>query len=457
MRFILSHAAADPGRVVIIIDICVAFMHARSDENLVVRVPQDIQGTTRFWRLKAAINGTRKASQLWQDHSAEKVMEMGFVRNDINPCIFHHPNYDFQLEQHGDDFLGSGMREHALVLKEKFEGAFLCKKIEILSNNAEDSNKGHFLKRIITVDDSGWHLELDPRYSESLIARAGVEQGKAMVTPGSKEQNREPGPELNRQGQREFRGGGGVAQYMAEHRLDVAYSTKEVLRDGHCPGENSWKKLKRVARYVKGRQRCVLHFHWQDLPTIIVGMVDSDWAGDPKTRCSTSSGVARLGKHLLRHWCASQATISLSSGEAEAKGITKGCVELLYIQNLLAQQGYPMGLEIQTDSSAAKGCMNRLGTGKRMKHLEVQTLWVQQLVKNNTIAITKISAFENLADILTKYVSNDWLTKAMNCLGYEFINDECKNIDHGYGKIESSEQECTEEADGLEELLNCLS
>lgn len=64
IRWLLSVAASDMDLVVVIIDISVAFMHARSNEEIVVKVPKDIASKFGHWLLKAAINGTRRASQL---------------------------------------------------------------------------------------------------------------------------------------------------------------------------------------------------------------------------------------------------------------------------------------------------------------------------------------------------------------------------------------------------------
>ena len=44
---------------VLVVDISVAFMHARTDEEIYVKVPSDIR-SSKFWRRKAALNGTRK-------------------------------------------------------------------------------------------------------------------------------------------------------------------------------------------------------------------------------------------------------------------------------------------------------------------------------------------------------------------------------------------------------------
>ena len=76
---------------------------------------------------------------------------------------------------------------------------------------------------------------------------------------------------------------------MTEQRIDIAFSTKEIMREAAGPTTASKTKWKRIARYLKGRQRCVLNFPWVGkLDDVIHVTVDADWAGNPKTRCSTS-------------------------------------------------------------------------------------------------------------------------------------------------------------------------
>ena len=72
------------------------------------------------------------------------------------------------------------------------------------------------------------------------------------------------------------------------------------------------------------------------LDDVILVTVDADWSGDPKTRSSTSGGVFAIGPCLtVRHWSVTQATVSLSSAESEAKAITMGCIEALYVKHLM--------------------------------------------------------------------------------------------------------------------------
>ena len=56
---------------ILVIDISVECMHARTDEEIYVKVLAGIK-SSRIGRLKAAVNGTRKASRHWQESSSDK-------------------------------------------------------------------------------------------------------------------------------------------------------------------------------------------------------------------------------------------------------------------------------------------------------------------------------------------------------------------------------------------------
>ena len=51
---------------------------------------------------------------------------------------------------------------------------------------------------------------------------------------------------------------------------------------------------------------------------------------------------------------------------------------------------------------------DRSGLGK-VRHIEVNQLWLQEKVRNKEIELRKVSGLENLADALTKFVSADIL------------------------------------------------
>ena len=116
--------------------------------------------------------------------------------------------------------------------------------------------------------------------------------------------------------------------------------------------------------------------------------------------------------------------MSLSSAESEAKAITKGCIEALYVKHLLEQQtARTFKIEVWTDSSSDNPITQRLGPGRRAKHLEVQTMWVQQLNKLGLISMNKLGTLENVADMMTKHAPREVLDKLAGMMGYSFSGE----------------------------------
>ena len=105
--------------------------------------------------------------------------------------------------------------------------------------------------------------------------------------------------------------------------------------------------------------------------------MDSDYAGCPRTRKSTSGGCIMRGTHLIRSWSSTQKAISLSSGEAELYAMVKGVGVGIGVQQLMTDLSVEGGLRVHTDSSAAKGICKRVGLGTQ-RHIAVNSLWVQE-------------------------------------------------------------------------------
>ena len=149
IKYLLAKAASCKDFGILVVDISVAFMHARTDEEVYVKVPSGIK-SSKYWKLKAAVNGTRKASKHWQEYSSDRlVTNMLFQQNDINPCIYKRFCDVLDLEQDGDDFLMCGVTRSLEKLTEEFNRNFLVKKFEIVSLKPEHQSETHFLKRLM--------------------------------------------------------------------------------------------------------------------------------------------------------------------------------------------------------------------------------------------------------------------------------------------------------------------
>ena len=133
---------------------------------------------------------------------------------------------------------------------------------------------------------------------------------------------------------------------------------------------------------------------------MIEGYSDSDWAGDPRSRRSTSGGGIRLGSNLITHWSRTQSCIALSSGEAELNAMLKTACEGLQVMHIMSEVGEDLRLSLKGDSSASHGTLQRLGIG-RIKHLQTRQLWLQERMREGEVAISKIPRAINWADLLT--------------------------------------------------------
>ena len=107
-----------------------------------------------------------------------------------------------------------------------------------------------------------------------------------------------------------------------------------------------------------------------------------------------------------------QATISLSSGEAELHGIAMGCSQSLGIQSLMRDLGWDLKLRVFSDATAAIGIALRKGLG-RIRHLDCTDLWIQDTIRSGRISLEKVLGTSNPADILTKYVEKKALDMAL--------------------------------------------
>ena len=108
------------------------------------------------------------------------------------------------------------------------------------------------------------------------------------------------------------------------------------------------------------------------------------------------------GTHAVKSWSSTQASVALSSGEAEFNGVVRGAGLGLGYQSLLRDLGANIGRRVWTDSSAAIGICNRQGPGK-LRHFDTHTLWIQQAVRSKRVDLRKVSGEVGPADLFTKH------------------------------------------------------
>ena len=304
------------------------------------------------------------------------MVEVGFKRGVASGCLFHHPGRDLQVVVYGDDFTIVGACADIDWFQAEMEGKYAITNRGRLGSSQEDEKYMILLNRVIRwVDGIGLEIEADPRQGERLVAQLGMTGSNPVSTPGVKATVQEleaDEPICDARG-KVFQGGSARSNYVGPDRPETQFATKECCRRMSQPTEVSMEALKRIARFFEGRPRLVMSMRFEE-PQPIDIYVDSDYAGCPRTRKSTSGGCVMLGSHLIKSWSSTQNNaISLSSGEAELYAIVKGIGTGIGIQQYMVDLGLNAELRVHTDSAAAQGICKRVGLGTQ-RHIAVNSL-----------------------------------------------------------------------------------
>ena len=96
--------------------------------------------------------------------------------------------------------------------------------------------------------------------------------------------------------------------------------------------------------------------------------------------------------------------------------LVKASTETLGLMRLSAEMGLSQSGTLLTDSSAAKGTVHRVGSG-RLKHVATNNLWVQEKAARGELVYKKVNRNSNYADLLTHHWEHKTGEHMLLCAG----------------------------------------
>ena len=148
------------------------------------------------------------------------------------------------------------------------------------------------------------------------------------------------------------------------------------------------------------------------------------------------------GGGVVKTWSSTQATVALSSGEAEYYALVRAAAEGLGMRVLMADLGWEAGLKVWVDSSAAKSMASRVGLG-RVRHVAVKLLWLQDVVRRGELVVGKIWGKSNPADWLTKPTSAAMIKPTLQSWGLDLWHHRQEEWRPRWADLVGSDEEGT--------------
>jgi hypothetical protein len=380
------------------LDVSNAFLHGVLDEEVYMEQPQGFIHPSfphHVCKLHKSLYGLKQAPRAWFTRLSHALLDIGFSGSQLDPSLFtyHTAQAHIFLLVYVDDIILTGNHPHTIQgIISKLQLDFALKDLGSLS---------YFLGIQATRDSAGLHLR-QSKYILDLLDHTQMTESKpypAPCTTGSKMSKFDgeplPNPTI-------YRHIVGALQYATLTRPDIAYAVNQLCQHMHTPTTTHFTAAKRVLRYLKGSIDHGLQY--SKGPLTITTFCDSDWAGNPDDRRSTTRFGVYLGSNLISWLAKTQHIVSRSSTEAEYRALSLATIEMFWLRMLLKELHIflPSPPLLRCDNSGALALASNPVHHARTKHIEVDIHFIREKVTNRDIELKHLSTIDQVADIFTK-------------------------------------------------------
>uniref|UniRef100_A0A6N2NJZ1 CCHC-type domain-containing protein n=1 Tax=Salix viminalis TaxID=40686 RepID=A0A6N2NJZ1_SALVM len=304
--------------------------------------------TSQEWSLRQM-----DAPRAWFDKFRSTLLDFHFIQSQFDSSLFLRKTSAgiVLLLVYVDDIVITGSDTELLKhLQKHLQDSFHMKDL---------GNLQYFLGLEFQNTPTGTLLH-QHKYTEEVIALAGLQMGNSVLTPLEQ-----------------------VSQFMqAPRHLHLA-------------------AVRRIIRYLKGTSSRGLFFP-KESSLQLEGYSDADWAGCADTRRSVTGWCMFLGNALISWKSKKQDRISKSSTESEYRAMSSACSEITWLRGLLGELGFPQlhPTPLHADNTSAIQIATNPVFHERTKHIEVDCHSIRESVTMNYTS--SISTEHQTADISLK-------------------------------------------------------
>jgi hypothetical protein len=133
---------------------------------------------------------------------------------------------------------------------------------------------------------------------------------------------------------------------------------------------------------------------------------DSDWAGCPDDRKSTTGYLVFLGQNLISWTSKKQTMVVRSTTEAEYRGLAMVTAEVVWLQSVFRELGIQSSIPILwCDNLGATFLASNPAFHAHTKHIELDFHFIREKVAAGSVKVQFICSQDQVVDALTKLLS----------------------------------------------------
>ncbi|KAL6320707.1 hypothetical protein AAG906_008707 [Vitis piasezkii] len=369
------------------LDINNAFLHGNLEETVFMHQPpgfEDPSQPQHVCKLKKSIYGLKQAPRQWYKALRDALLRFGFIHSATDNSLFIYKSHDilcYCLVYVDDIIVTSNTLSFVNNIINKLGSTFSVK----------DMGSLHYFLGIEVIPTPQGLFLSQHQYIRDLLSRTSMENAKETLTPMSTTAKLTVQDNSECVDSTEYRKIIGALQYLGLTRPDIAFAVN---------------RLSQLLRYLKQTMfhGILLQKHDQfQLKTYS----DADWASNTDTRVSTTAFITFIGPNPISWSARKQRAVSRSSTEAEFRALATATSETVWLHSLIKELGLTLreAPQMFCDNIGANHFSLNPVQHTRMKHIDIDLLFVRDLVKKGTIRVQHIHTIDQLADLLTKSLS----------------------------------------------------
>ena len=310
-------------------DVKTAFLNSKLNEEIYMQQPEGYvkPGEEHLvCKIEKSLYGLKQSSRCWNKAFRESVEKVGFTQATADPCVFIRKKDTLTIIAiHVDDLM--------ILAENIFEMQRLKDSLN-LQFKMKDMGQLHYYVGVCIVQDKERKQVYlhQGQYIEKMLKTFGQTEAKTVSTPADLNVKLQKDDGVSRPVDTiSYQSIVGSLLYAAiTTRPDIAQAVGVVSKFCANPTQSHLTAAKRILRYLKGTVYLGLSYK-KCADGNLIGYSDADWAGDVDDRHSTSGNVFLLAKGAVSWLSKKQATVALSTAEAEYVALSTATQEAIWL------------------------------------------------------------------------------------------------------------------------------